>query len=443
MKRILITLLGITLFIYANSQTYTITQSVKTPYQSTIPDTYIITNGQNTSYTNSQLTTIENYLYNYYGGATIVGNQDYRYNCHAYAWHISEGGNKVWMGLNSSTAEDTYWNDGSYIEVSEDEATKVSYHQSGNHSAIKESGEWYRSKWGAGFLVRHKLNEVLRGDYIPYYSFDTNYHPELEKKFYRRAELIGHTLITSSSVYQIEQLPSIYTVTWSLSDSYYNSNCLQQNTPSTNKCTIISSGSHDMTNATLTATIKYGTTTILTMTKTGLYAHLGFKGTYTGGYGSGNINLPNPIFTTPGSSVHIYSLNLIGASLSYSGSVSPSYWLQGYNTFDVTIPSGTLVIHVACENGDVYDLPIIASNAPYYLSFGSLGEQLNVIWNEPLCKDCSWTMEVYNSATGEKMTSLKFSGNSASVNTEGWKKGIYAVKLITGKESWSEKFVKK
>lgn len=76
-----------------------------------------------------------------YNGAILVGSPSYQYNCHAYAWHVSEGGEKVWIGFDGSKAEDIYWTDGSYIEVPESKATKVSYHESGNHSAIRLSSE--------------------------------------------------------------------------------------------------------------------------------------------------------------------------------------------------------------------------------------------------------------------------------------------------------------
>lgn len=55
-----------------------------------------------------------------------------------------EGGDKVWIGIYDSPldkpiAEDVYWEDGSYYEVPESEATKVSYHETGDHSAIRLS----------------------------------------------------------------------------------------------------------------------------------------------------------------------------------------------------------------------------------------------------------------------------------------------------------------
>lgn len=79
--------------------------------------------------------------------------------------------------------------------------------------------------------------------------------------------IVGASYISNSAPYYVNNLPTGFTVTWSLSDSYYNNNCLQQNTPSANLCTITRSSSHNMTNATLTASIKFNGSTIYTLTK--------------------------------------------------------------------------------------------------------------------------------------------------------------------------------
>lgn len=62
---------------------------------------------------------------------------------------MTEGGSPaVWIGLYTTTAEDKFWTDGSYVEVSDQNcATKVSY-ASDNHSAITTStSDMFISKW--------------------------------------------------------------------------------------------------------------------------------------------------------------------------------------------------------------------------------------------------------------------------------------------------------
>ena len=47
-------------------------------------------------------------------------------------------------------------------------------------------------------------------------------------------KIVGPPLVCTNGTYSIENLPSGVTVEWSLSNSYYNQNCLQQNYPSMN-----------------------------------------------------------------------------------------------------------------------------------------------------------------------------------------------------------------
>ncbi|MCL1943633.1 MAG: T9SS type A sorting domain-containing protein [Candidatus Azobacteroides sp.] len=186
---------------------------MKTPNNSVVQDTYILTS-TDISYTSAQLSALANDLQVNYNGAELIDAPSYKYNCHAYAWHVSEGGDKVWIGLNTVTSEDIYWTDGSYMEVSENIATKVSYHQNGNHSAIRLNSTWYQSKWGASALVKHHPNDV-----------PSIYQPSMAKKYYIRQTLTptlsgSATLcLNSSATYTINNFPTNATVTWSQSSN--------------------------------------------------------------------------------------------------------------------------------------------------------------------------------------------------------------------------------
>lgn len=98
------------------------------------------------------------------------------YNCHGYAWHVSEGGSYRWIGCYpwEKEDEDEYWKDASYIKLkNESEATKISYWKD-NHSAIQTSTQGvYISKWGAWPLMRHARDygpEEYQMDYRNYYT---------------------------------------------------------------------------------------------------------------------------------------------------------------------------------------------------------------------------------------------------------------------------------
>ena len=147
--------------------------TIYTPNGSLVQDTYII-GGSSPQYTQAQLDGFSSYLDSNYDGAQMITPPDNRYNCHAYAWYMywEDNPQMVWMGYDTTTAEDIYVQDNSYEEVPESLATVVSYY--GNHSAIRENSTWYRSKWGANYLVRHHPNSV-----------PNIYHAEMTKTFYK------------------------------------------------------------------------------------------------------------------------------------------------------------------------------------------------------------------------------------------------------------------
>ena len=92
------------------------------------------------------------YCYLNLSTSNIVGGYTAYYNCHAYAWHLTEGNtNKVWINNTnyfypvngcypSNHNLDAYWsgNTGCFIECNESEAVKIHY-ECGNHSAVKSS----------------------------------------------------------------------------------------------------------------------------------------------------------------------------------------------------------------------------------------------------------------------------------------------------------------
>lgn len=82
------------------SQTAT---TIYTPRGSIVPDTYF-----RTELTPPEIAGANAYVDVTYPLATRLTDASRTYNCHAYAWHMTEGGNSVWMGLYTATAEDIY-----------------------------------------------------------------------------------------------------------------------------------------------------------------------------------------------------------------------------------------------------------------------------------------------------------------------------------------------
>lgn len=483
MKKITILILGIISHYSVFSQNYEITQTVKTPYKTTVPDTYYVTNGQNVTFSAYEMSVIENHLYNNYGGATIVGDQDYRYNCHAYAWHVSEGGDLVWMGRFTDSAEDTYWNDGSYIEVSENEATKVSYHVSGNHSAIKEGGVWYRSKWGSSFLVRHKLNEVLRGDIFPYLE-NSNYHPELQKKFYRRAKIAGESIPQSPSIYYVESLPSTLSANWTYTPKSGTSlppGSFITNNPTANQCTINNS-SKQYINGTLKATITKSGTTIATLEKE-IRSGDGFSATCSQPFGqvvpvSGNVTsnsstlvtfMDNAAFSVKKSSNGSYPVTITSpyfsnATITHT-SITGLSWNKSGNTITISYPANNLLDPPLVVTGNsstdyrVFRFSIYSQlDIPLQLTSEVQGRsvKLALVPDEEAAKDYSvealacftnelagreWDVTVSNAMTGKIVYESHTTGASLEIIATEWTPGIYVIKACVANQVLTQKIV--
>lgn len=106
--------------------------------------------------------------------AIQLSNYSRLYSCHGYAWDMSENPENEPISFEESRIP-VYWNDGSYVKVnsfSNDGSTQIStsfakivyhsynprYNQHTLHSAITlNDPEWLISKWGYGFLFKHKL----------------------------------------------------------------------------------------------------------------------------------------------------------------------------------------------------------------------------------------------------------------------------------------------
>lgn len=260
---------------------------------------------------------------------------------------------------------------------------------------------------------------------------------------YRSMIISGPSTIISSSTYSIINLPSGMSVSWSLSDSYYNQNGLQQNTPSTNQCTITKHSGHSMSSAVLTANIKKNGITICTASKL-VSTGNGFDGTYYNGITTKQIDLPTPLYVLPGTLVTINSQNLIGATVSQNGgNVTPTSWQFNGSSgvLIVGMPSSVgsaVVVKVVCSGGAIYNLPIttIASDSGQ-LMLSRAGNIIEVSFDAH--DGNAWSIDVSNAITGEKVYNKKEIGSSHNINTEGWKSGIYIIKAAKGKESVKKK----
>lgn len=275
----------------------------------------------------------------------------------------------------------------------------------------------------------------------------------------------GSYLINSSESYYVNNLPYGFTVTWSLSNSYYNSNCLQQNSPSANRCTITRNSSHDMINATLTASIKRNGTTVYTLTKTVSTAEA-FTGTYYNGQTTKQISYPSTLYVLGGTDACITSPNLIGASVTYEGNATPYVWSLDSNSgiLHVGMPSTggyAITVHLTTALGNHYVLPILRSSSVSSMSVSTSNNQMTItlaannddmniplviddgISKRSLSQQALWYLEVYNTTTSRKLIGREILGDYSTIDTSGWKPGVYIVKVTIGDKILSEKVVVK
>lgn len=152
-----------------------------------------------------------NYAVNEFPNAEMLAPASALYNCHSYAWNMVEGGPECWLGHPYEVWK--YWEDGSYVETTEEYAKKIVWFQDygddflppdlyepdlyEDHSCVKSATHpgMYESKWGPYPLFRHLPNDHM------FAAPDTSYVTVI--KYYRKAcnTNAPDTVITTHAVF--------------------------------------------------------------------------------------------------------------------------------------------------------------------------------------------------------------------------------------------------
>lgn len=108
-----------------------------------------------TELSESELAALDLLYQTAYPNAIMIDHSSGLYDCHAYAWIMSEGGETVWLNL---LGVYDYIFDNSYIiDDAQNEGDKVFY-STNNHSAVAtNTPEWVIAKWGPGPLMFHQI----------------------------------------------------------------------------------------------------------------------------------------------------------------------------------------------------------------------------------------------------------------------------------------------
>lgn len=415
-------------------------------------------------YTTEQKEYYKTYVESVYDGAQVIGDASVAYNCHSYAWHISEGGDSVWVGLFDICDEDIYWLDSSYVEVPENIATKVSYQN--NHSAIRSNSFEYISKWGALPLVRHAPNNV------PNYGSPIKFYSRLSQT------ITGSSNPFGTNIYNIQNLPEGFTVSWSFNRSSGATTgwTLQGNTPVANQCTF-SYTTRVALSGTLTAELYRGGVLVRTIHKILEYTPM-YMGTYYQNdtfHNTNPQNIPETAFydgqhltVIPKCNVYIdfdipvgYGVyhsgdNLLEWTNNGQGSVvlrfpySRTQWQ--YQTISGTYQNQSYEFYVDCRPDDsfidepILDLDYFGSDLTITLIKADVvesesSEKYLDSSDKAISGDNAWNLSIVNAITGRQVFWGRVNGESQRLSTVNWTKGIYVVKAQFDGQVLSQKIV--
>ncbi len=385
----------------------------------------------------------------------IIDDASNTYNCHAYAYHVSEGGNKVWINNVTSSAFcdaplsyniDQYWEDACIIQVaSESDAEKVHYYR-GDHSAIRLSNGMYQSKWGQYPLVRHAAADV---DYCDSYV-SRRYYSSFKVDALNNYVCYGNNLTLFTPDYVN------CTFNWT-----YNTNLLNYVSGQGTKSFTVTpkySSTSGLAWVTLTLTIGSPINETRSITKQIAvnmphYDDLELALCTSGG---------SPVsYMCPDTHYHIYLNNSGGCSLSnYDWSI-PAGWTENYtwnnmvSVYTGSTPGGMVEVYADACNGVNSKVVIDYFGSGYCGGMYSLvlspnptiGETTLSI--ETITEDtefdekAEWQLEVFDQLQMLKAKNTKLKGQEYKINTAGWKEGVYFVRVKYKEEVLQEKLVVK
>ena len=371
---------------------------------------------------------------NSFSNISIVGNPTSEYNCHSWAWHLSEGNsNKVWINNeddNGLPNLSKYWNDGSFIKVSSSNDARNIHYYDGNHSADKYSSTHYISKWGYGCLVIHTPDNVpsiyLGG-----------------KNYYEKFMMDGPRYVCNgSNASFITPDYANCTFNWTYDTSLLNlvSGQGTKNFTVTPKSSSVSGYAW----VNLSLTINSPVNKTFSISK------------YIGVNMPLSEDLSFSLYTNTGTPVsymcanrhyHIYLNNNSGCSLSnYAWSV-PAAWSINYTSGNMisvytnSLPGGMVEVNATtccgvytkvktgylasgyCGGYYAMSLSPNPSNGEATLSVEPTSE--DIVFDE----NAEWEVEIFDQTQGLKEQKTKLKGKELKIQTTGWKTGIYFVRV--------------
>ena len=285
----------------------------------------------------------------------------------------------------------------------------------------------------------------------------------------------GPSLICSGEYYYVDNLPSGATVNWDISPTYSVFQ-LTEDAPSTNQVIVHNQGWYSAT-TTLVASVDVGCDEPLVLTKTiandNDNSSVQYGSYYQEACSAYNNSFPsqsgtlngNSVFLYPGCMTEITLSNMFGRTVSLaSGSAQPLNWLylSSNSTLYLQLPNqpGVPFLFNITGDGACYDKTLVffaysgysllispnPTSGETTISIEKIDSQelLNSTTSETIINnDAEWDMEVYDSLQNLKQKKNKLKGNSAKINTQSWKEGVYMVRVKYKNEVLTGKLVVK
>jgi len=294
--------------------------------------------------------------------------------------------------------------------------------------------------------------------------------------------ITGTSIPCGTSIYSIDaDIPTDCTVSWSWKGSllsYSDTPTIIPNSPIANSC-IITNSNKDYLNGYLIATISKSGQTLAIVKKhidTGQY----FSGTYQQaatashpGQASMSFGSGGDVFCYNGGQVTLTSSDFVGATITYSGSITPSNWQHSGNTITFTpnfvvpfpplskdrIATRKLTItgkySSSCETfrftlyGINYDPGIILINqdllsiqsSGQYYTFSIASSEGADVDTPNRTESSVWHLTIANAMTGALVYNSDVEGNSVTIDSSTWEGGVYAVSAKKGEEVTTHKLI--
>ena len=384
---------------------------VKTPKNQTV---YVEDGNDNAYLLALWETQAANWIDLYDSDAHRIGPATSNYNCHAYAWHVSDGGDDedCWMkySYNGNQNVSKYWTNDVYSStVMPNEFNKIFYGTSADHSAISTASGLVKSKWGAWPRYEHETTDC------PYDNISITFY---------RIPVSGDDLICTSKTYSSVNITSA-TYNWSGSR-------------------ISASGTNYSTTATKTSDGEGWIRTEIASPYSGTTVKSEKKKLWVGVPVISNIS--GPLYTPNNHWATYYAEpnNYMMDATDYTWILNP---LNGNSVYDYGWSCD-----IAFNNPGYYQLVVQAQNTcgtgPYYVESNlyvyeprslsifpnpSTGETTLSIESdsgkETFDENTEWELEVFDQVQMLKAKNTKLKGHTFTINTSGWKEGVYMVRV--------------